>query len=297
MLAAAQTGLRTKGPKLSQKVASTAMTKYTPPITAVTKYKPPQTAVVKYKPPPRQVVKYKAPQTAVALYKPPRSSRSNTTRAMSTRSMAPVESSPPRKRAQTAATPQPDIRNHPDFVGSRGSHKDYPTSYLLGFIPIGRDIPDVASKIAHDDTGRYEGPAVRFDQRTPEDMMKAGAFRGRGASLNITDHQLGGHRLDDSGLVSFSRTHVGTQPIRGSRDGFLYFAELGQHNTFDVERFYKPSMMSADVRAQQEVASTKVDLTQVTAVYDTKRNQTIRHPFTPRSDLAMDDFSHSGMPR
>lgn len=121
--------------------------------------------------------------------------------------------------------------------------------------------------------------------------MQAGAFVGRGTNLNITEHQLGGHRLADSALVSFSRTEAGTVPIRGSRDGFIYHTDnLAAHNTFDVADLYKPSLMAADVHAQQEIATTRLGLADITKVYDTKRNKTIRWPFTPRSDLAVSDF-------
>jgi hypothetical protein len=229
-------------------------------------------------------------------------------RQMSTQSDAPVTSSPSGTRAKTATTPKPDIRQHPDFVGSRGTSANYPKSYILGFIPFGREVPDNAAKIAHDDAGRYEGPGVRFDTRSPTTMMdkKNRAFVGRGKNLNITEHQLGGYRdtpsgpvsrLEDSALVSFSRTQKGIEPVRDGKEGYVYFADLKKHNSFNAELFYRPTGTAADIKKQDEVVTTKVGLSDVTAVFDTKRNKTIRYPFTPRSDLAVSDFSHRGPPK
>jgi hypothetical protein len=234
--------------------------------------------------------------------------QSHQTRQMSTQPVAPVTSSPPGTRAKTATAPTPDIRAHPEFVGSHNGHESYPKSYILGFIPFGREVPDNAAKIAHDDPGRYEGQGVRFDTRSPTTMMgkKNRAFVGRGKNLNITEHQLGGYRdtpsgpvsrLEDSALVSFSRTQKGIEPVRDGKEGYVYFADLKKHNSFNAELFYKPTGTAADIKKQDEVVTTKVGLTDVTAVFDTKRNKTIKYPFTPRSDLAVSDFSHRGPPK
>lgn len=193
---------------------------------------------------------------------------------------------------------------HPDFIGSEKSRSDYPPTtvgigrYRLALpASFGRQTPDDASKIAHDDPGRYGGLAYRYDLRGPDELREAG---GRGfvsrksgveGNLNITDHQLGGARLNESRLVSFAKTYKAADEFGKTaakrQDGWIYETSLEKHNTFDVASFYRPSLMSANVDKQQEVVATLGSFADVRSATRPSTGESIAWPFTPRSDLKM----------
>ncbi|MDP2371762.1 hypothetical protein [Rhodoferax sp.] len=277
-----------------------ALTPYVQPATSLTKWVKPVTAVVPWNKPITSLATRIQPVTSLAPWVKATTSlavRVEPVRAV-VRATSSTTPAPPKQRSQRAKSaqatpfaPVPEsLLNHPQYVGARTSKAAYPR-WLWGLL---EDRPQDASQVAHDDPGRYGGEGYRYDTRSPAELIKAGAFTGRGQSLNITEHQAG-HTLK-SALVSLATERSGSEIIRGAHKepGFTYHVKgLGKHNTFDVTDFYRPGFWAASAVDQREVVTTHVGLSQVHSVEDHARRQTILHPFTPITGVATKNLIHN----
>ena len=279
--------------------SSTALTPYVKPVNFLTPYVKPTTTLVPWTKPAAALVPWKKPVTSVAPWVKPKTALAarvepvrTIVRATSSATLAPIKQRSQRAR-NALATPiapvPPSLVDHPQYVGASSSRAEYPR-WLWGLL---ENRPEDASQIAHDDSGRYAGEGYRYDTRAPSELIKAGAFTGRGQSLNITEHQAG--QTLKSALVSLATERSGSEIIRDvhKEPGFTYHVkDLGKHNTFDVTDFYRPGIWAASAVDQREVVTTHVGLNQVQSVEDHARRQTILHPFTPITGIATKDLIH-----